>query len=249
MSRRLEWYPIFLREMLLYRRRLLRVGYLISTMVVPIVYLIAFGFGLGSSVQMQGAKYIDFLIPGLVAMSSMINSFTWVANALNLDRLYFKTFQVFVQSPINPSSIMIGEVLASVVKGVITSVFIIIVGFLTSPGFSMTAYFVVGLLLNCFLFANLGVISGMLSRSHEDIGTYSNFFILPMAFFGGTFFPVESVPGFLRAVIYILPLTHTNLLMRKTALDGGALASLLVLVVYSMALLLYGTRAIRRYSE
>lgn len=249
MSRGLEWYPIFLREMLLYRRRLLRVGYLVSTMVVPIVYLIAFGFGLGKSVQMQGANYLDFLIPGLVAMSSMINSFTWVANALNLDRLYFRTFQVFVQSPISPSSIMIGEVLASVVKGVVTSLFIIVVGFVTSQGFSMTPYFVAGLLLNCFLFANLGVICGILSRSHEDVGTYSNFFILPMAFFGGTFFPVENVPGFLRAVVYVLPLTHANLLMRKTAFDSGALISFLVLAAYSTVFLLYGARTIRRYSE
>ena len=249
MNRRPEWYPIFLREMLLYRRRLLRVGYLVSTMVVPIVYLFAFGFGLGKSVQMQGTVYLDFLIPGLVAMSSMINSFTWVANALNLDRLYFKTFQVFIQAPINPLSIMAGEVLASVVKGVATSIPIIIVGLLTSRGFSITPCFIIALLLNCFLFANLGVISGLLSRSHEDIGTYSNFFILPMAFFGGTFFPVENAPGLLKAVIYVLPLTHTNLLMRKTAFDYEAFISIFVLAVYSTALLVYGAGTIRRYSE
>jgi ABC-2 type transport system permease protein len=249
MSRRPEWYPIFLREMLLYRRRLLRAGYLVSTMVVPIVYLFAFGLGLGRSVQMQGTAYLDFLIPGLVAMSSMINSFTWVANALNLDRLYFKTFQVFIQSPINPTSIMVGEVLASVVKGVVTSIFIIVAGLLSSRGFSISPYFVAALLLNCLLFASMGVLSGMLSKSHEDIGTYSNFFILPMAFFGGTFFPVENVPGFLKVLIYVLPLTHTNILMRKTSLDSGALTSLLVLAVYSTALLVYGTKTIRRYSE
>ena len=107
----------------------------------------------------------------------------------------------------------------------------------------------VALLLNCFLFENLGVISGLLSRSHEDIGTYSNFFILPMAFFGGTFFPVENAPGLLKAVIYVLPLTHTNLLMRKTAVDGEAFISILVLAAYSTALLVYGARTIRRYSE
>ena len=99
------------------------------------------------------------------------------------------------------------------------------------------------------LFASMGVLSGMLSKSHEDIGTYSNFFILPMAFFGGTFFPVENVPGFLKGVIYVLPLTHTNILMRKTSFDSGALISIIVLAVYSTALLVYGTRTIRRYSE
>lgn len=249
MRKAMEWYPIFLREMLLYKRRLLRLGYLISTMFVPIVYLIAFGFGLGSSVQMSGTSYLDFLIPGLVAMSSMLNSYTWVANALNLDRLYFKTFQVFIQSPISPSSIMIGEVLASVVKGLLTSSLIIVAGFFTSTRFSLTPLFIVALLLNCFLFANLGVITGMLSRSHEDIGTYSNLFILPMAFFSGTFFPLEKVPAFLKSVIYLLPLTHTNYLIRKTSLDREGLISLTVLVLYSVVFLLYGSRIIKKYSE
>jgi ABC-type polysaccharide/polyol phosphate export permease len=249
MKSALEWYPVFLREMLLYKRRLLRLGYLISTMVVPIVYLIAFGFGLGGSVQLQGTTYLDFLIPGLVAMSSMINSYTWVANSLNLDRLYFKTFQVFIQSPIRPVSILVGEVFASVVKGLLTSVLIIVAGLITSRGFSITPIFLLALLLNCFLFANLGVITGMLSRSHEDIGTYSNFFILPMAFFGGTFFPLDKAPLLLKSIIYLLPLTHTNILMRKTAFDAEALISFLVLIAYAALFLIYGSRIIRRYSE
>ncbi|TAN35314.1 ABC transporter, partial [Patescibacteria group bacterium] len=85
--------------MLLFRRKLLRLGYLFSAMVVPVIYLIAFGLGLGKSVRLSGYDYLTFLIPGLVAMSSMNNSYTWVASALNLNRLYFKTFQVFVQAP------------------------------------------------------------------------------------------------------------------------------------------------------
>ncbi len=249
MKSALEWYPIFLREMLLYKRRLLRLGYLISTMFVPIVYLVAFGFGLGKSVQLHGTSYLDFLIPGLVSMSSMLNSYTWVANSLNLDRLYFKTFQVFIQSPIKPASIMVGEVLASVVKGLLTTVVIIVTGLLTSRGFSITPLFILALVLNCFLFANMGVITGMLSKSHEDIGTYSNFFILPMAFFGGTFFPLDKAPLLLKSIIYLLPLTHTNVLIRKPAFDGEALISFLVLVAYSVLFLIYGSRIIKEYSE
>jgi len=63
------WYPIFLREMLLFRRKLLKVGYLFSAMLVPIIYLLTFGLGLGRNVQMQGTDYLSYLIPGLVAMS------------------------------------------------------------------------------------------------------------------------------------------------------------------------------------
>lgn len=243
------WYPVFFREMLLFRRKLLRLGYLFSAMVVPVIYLIAFGLGLGKSVRLSGYDYLTFLIPGLVAMSSMNNSYTWVASALNLNRLYFKTFQVFVQAPISPSSIMIGEVMAGIVKGLFASLLIVAVGFLTSSGFSLTPLFVIVLFLNCFLFANLGIITGMISKSHEDTSIYSNFFIMPMAFFSGTFFPIDKIPVFIKPIIYILPLTHTNIVIRKGYLDKEGFVSLLVLIAYAMAFFIYGSRLIKKYSE
>ncbi|MGQ9570381.1 MAG: ABC transporter permease [Thermodesulfovibrionales bacterium] len=243
------WYPIFLREMLLFRRKFLRLGYLFSAMVVPIIYLIAFGIGLGRNVSIRGTDYLTFLIPGLVAMSSMNNSYTWVATALNLNRLYFKTFQVFVQAPVSSSSMMIGEVLAGMVKGLFASLLIIIVGFITSPAFSLTPIFIATLFLNCFLFANLGVITGMLAKSHEDTATYSNFFIMPMAFFSGTFFPVDKIPQLIKPIIYLMPLTHTNIVIRKTVMDLEGLMSFIVMIVYSMAFFLYGSRLIKKYSE
>ena len=243
------WYPIFLREMLLFRRKLLKLGYLFSAMISPVIYLIAFGFGLGKSVQISRAGYLSFLIPGLVAMSSMNNSYTWVSSALNLNRLYFKTFQIFIQSPIRPSSIMIGEVMAGMVKGLFASSLIIIVGFVSSRDFSIHMLFVTALILNCFLFASLGVITGMRTKSHEDTATYTNFFIMPMAFFSGTFFPVDKMPILFKAVIYMMPLTHTNILIRKPQLDLDGLISLGVLMVYAAAFFVYGSLLIKKYSE
>jgi Nod factor-specific ABC transporter NodJ protein len=243
------WYPIFLREMLLFRRKLLKIGYLFSAMVVPIIYLVTFGLGLGRNVQIQGMDYLTYLIPGLVAMSSMNNSYTWVASALNLNRLYFKTFQVFIQSPVKPSAIMIGEVLAGMVKGLFASGLIIIVGFVTARDLAITPIFVVTLLLNCFLFASLGVVTGMITKSHEDTATYNNFFILPMAFFSGTFFPVDRMPDLLRALVYVFPLTHTNIVIRKTSIDAEGGVALAVLILYAAVFFIVGSRLIRDYSE
>jgi ABC-2 type transport system permease protein len=243
------WYPIFLREMLLFRRQLLRISYLVSAMLIPIIYLLTFGLGLGRMVQIKGSDYLSYLIPGLVAMSSMMNSYTWVANALNLNRLYFKSFQVFIQAPIPPSAIVVGEVLAGMVKGLFASGLILIVGFATASHLSITPLFVLTLLLNCFLFASLGVITGMLMKSHEDTATYNNFFILPMAFFSGTFFPVDRIPEPLQAVVWIFPLTHTNLVIRQNSIDSPALLSLAVLSLYAVAFFAIGSRLIRDYSE
>ncbi|MDD5168359.1 MAG: ABC transporter permease [Syntrophales bacterium] len=244
-----DWYPVFLKDFLHFRRKLLKLGYLFSAMVVPILYLVAFGFGLGGRVSIGSVDYLTFLIPGLVAMSSMNNSYTWVASNLNLNRLYFKTFQIFVQAPIGPSAIMTGEVLAGMMKGLFASLLIVVVGFIASPHFAVTWPFTAALFLNCFLFANLGVIIGMKTKSHEDTATYSNFLIMPMAFFCGTFFPLERIHDLIKGVIYILPLTHANILIRKAAMDMEAWVSLSILAVYALVFFIYGSKLIRDYSE
>jgi len=179
----------------------------------------------------------------------MNNSYTWVASALNLNRLYFKNFQIFVQAPIQPSAIMVGEVLAGMVKGLFASGLILIVGFITSRDLSITPLFCLTLLLNCFLFACLGVITGMVTKSHEDTATYSNFFILPMAFFSGTFFPVDKIPEPLRIVVWALPLTHTNIVIRQSEADSAGLVSLAVLFLYAITFFVIGARLIKNYSE
>lgn len=244
------WYPIFLKEILQFKRKLLRLGYIFSAMMSPIIYLVAFGLGLGKSVMLtEGTDYLTFLLPGLVAMSSMNNSYSWVASALNLSRLYFKTFQIYVQSPVNPSSIMVGEVLAGVVKGLFASLLIILVGFVVPSDFSITPLFIITLLLNCFMFASLGVITGMITKSHEDTATYSNFFIMPMAFFSGTFFSIERIPLIFKPIIYIMPLTHTNIVIRKSSLDLDGTISLTVLIFYCLIFFIIGSRLIRKYNE
>jgi len=244
------WYPVFLKEMLQFKRKLLRLGYIFSAMMAPIIYLVAFGLGLGRTVRLaEGTDYLTFLLPGLVAMSSMNNSYSWVASSLNLSRLYFKTFQVYIQSPVKPFSIMIGEVLSGMVKGLFASLLIIAVGFIVPSNFSITVIFVLTLLLNCFMFASLGVITGMITKSHEDTATYTNFFIMPMAFFSGTFFSVERIPMIFKPVIYIMPLTHTNILIRKKYFDMEGLISLSIIVFYCICFFIIGSKLMKNYSE
>jgi ABC-2 type transport system permease protein len=245
----MNWYPIYLREMLLFKKKLFRLGYIFTSMMVPLLYLLAFGLGLGRTVQVSGGTYFNYLLPGLVAMSSMNNSYNWVASGLNLSRLYFKTFQVLVQAPIASTSIMTGYVLAGMVRGLFASLMIIGVGLVSGSGFSLNLIFLFTLLLNCFLFSNLGVVVGMITKTHEDTSTYANFFILPMIFFSGTFFPIERMPSMLKGLVLCLPLTHTNILIRKTTLDTQGWVAFGVMVFYAALFFILGSRMIKNYSE
>ncbi|MGL4370037.1 MAG: ABC transporter permease, partial [Spirochaetota bacterium] len=158
------WYAVFLRQMLLFRKKILKMGYVFSAMMMPVVYLVAFGFGLRGSVQIHGIDYLSFLVPGLAAMSSMNNSYNWTASSLTMNRLYFKNFQIFIQAPISPASILAGEIMAGMVKGLFASLFIIAIGLVFAADFHISWPFLTALMINTFLFASLGVLIGMIAK-------------------------------------------------------------------------------------
>ncbi len=245
----MRWYPVFLREVLIFQKRLFRLGYVVSIIFTPLLYLLAFGLGLGRQVSVAGSSYLDFLLPGLIAVSSMINAYTWISTNLTVSRLHFRTLQIYLQAPVSPAAIVVGQVLAGVLWGLLASVLLLGLGLLFGGAVRVNPVFFLALVLNCVTFAAFGVVVGMKSRSHEDNATFSNFFILPMAFFCGTFFPLETIPPALRYVVLVLPLTHTNILLRRPDFSLETLISLGVLVFYALLFLWGGVRIIRNYSE
>jgi len=245
----MRWYPVFLREVLLFQKRLFRLGYVVSIIFTPLLYLVAFGLGLGRQVSVPGSTYLDFLLPGLIAVTSMMNAYTWISTNLTVSRLHFRTLQIYLQAPVSPAAIVTGQVLAGLLWGLLASVLLLVLGLLFGGQVVVNPIFILALVLNCLTFAAFGVVVGMKSRSHEDNATFSNFFILPMAFFCGTFFPLQKIPAVLQHLIWVLPLTHTNLLLRHPNFDLRSLISLGILLFYGAACFLGGVWIIRNYSE
>ena len=182
-------------------------------------------------------------------MTSMTNSYTWIATSMTVGRLHFRTFQVYIQSPVTAADIVVGQILAGMVRGLFASVILLSLGLFLGTGFHFNLMFILVLILNCLVFAAFGVIVGMKSRSHEDTATFTNFFIMPMAFFCGTFFPVDEMPWLIRDIIKALPLTHTNRLLRFPFWNLESLESLALLSAYGVVCLVLGIIIVRRYSE
>jgi len=172
----MNFYPVFLREMLIFKRRVMRVGYLFSSMITPVLYLVAFGLGLGRGIQIDGISYLSFVVPGICAMSSMTNSYTWIATSISVGRLHFKTFDEFQVCPLTARDIMIGEILSGMVRGLFASSLILVAGAAFGTGFPKSSFFYGVWVLNCLIFACMGVISGYWAKSHEDTAMFSNFF-------------------------------------------------------------------------
>lgn len=207
-------FAIYYREILILQKKLLR--QLASMSVAPLLYLIAFGFGMGRDVQVHGHSYMEFLIPGLVAMSSMTQAYA-IASEINIARFYWRIFEEFQAAPIRNIAYVTGEVMAGITRAFLSIGIILLLGLFSGVSLSYNVFFWVAALLNSFLFASMAVCMAMLVKSHADQALLTNFFITPMAFLGGTFFPVDRMPHWVQAVLQILPLTHAARAIRNAA--------------------------------
>ena len=190
---------------------------LLISLISPLLYLVAFGYGLGSSFYIDGYNYLTFVIPGIIALTVMTSSFNGAGMKLHVDRLFYKCFDECLMSPIGLFSIVIGKTLVGVVRGLISALPLIVVALVLSPLFSINLLFVLVLAVSLFTFSALGVLIALWAKSHSDINTFSSLVVLPMTFLSGTFFSLDQLPEALRVVLYVLPLTHSSLCLRAAA--------------------------------
>jgi len=224
------------------------VGSLFSGLLFPMIYLLAFGWGLGSAVEVTGG-YIAYLAKGMLAITVMMNGFQQTAISVSAARFYFRTFSVLRMSPVSDASIVFGIALAGAVRAILAGAAVFLAAWLffdirllAVPGF-------VGLVLTAFCFAAFGVAVGLSIRGQEQFSVIINFFITPMTFFCGSFFPIANLPEIVQRLVSLLPLAHTNALLQAYGWDGGALSSFVVLAILTALAFGWGVRRIKRYQE
>lgn len=225
---------VYWRELLILRRRLPK--QLAGAAVAPFLYLVTFGYALGGRLDMDGHTYLEFLLPGLAAMSSMTQSFG-IAAEINVARFYSAVFEEIQASPARRTAYVLGEACAGLTRALLGCCVIIGLGLLFGVRGHYGPLFWLPLILNGFAFACLGTALAMLVKSHADQALLNNFVITPMAFLGGTFFPVDSLPGWAQTALSCLPLTHASRLARSAALglEVPGAASWLVLMAAGAA--------------
>ena len=91
------------------------------TLIAPILYLLAFGYGLGRGTIVEGVSYLEFVIPGILALTAMTTAFNTSGMKLHVDRLFYKCFDETLMSPVSDSSIIIGKSLIGVLRGLMSS--------------------------------------------------------------------------------------------------------------------------------
>ncbi len=158
--------------------------------------------------------------PILIAMSSMTQAFA-ISSEINIARFYWHIFEEIQAAPLSDLSYVIGEVMAGMTRAFLAILVILVLGLLFGVVLSYNIWFWLAVLLNSFVFASLAVGLAMLVKSHADQAMMTTFVITPMAFLGGTFFPVKNFPDWAQTAIYFLPLTHASTAIRAASFGNS----------------------------
>lgn len=218
-----------------------------SALVSPMLYMIALGWGLGSTSSVTDRPYIDFLVPGIIALSTMNNSFSAVGQPLNVQRLFERSFDQIIISPTPMPAYIFGQMLGGALRGMYSGMLILLLSIPFGASIQLSLPFFLVMLLNGMTFAALGILSAIVASSHGDIARFSTFFILPMTFLCNTFFPLERVPEFIQVLISILPLTHASSSLRAMAYGSAPNPlSLIVLAIYATVFMIVANMVIAR---
>lgn len=204
-----------------------RTAFLVA-LIFPVVFVLAFAvfdvsFGTG---DLAGIDYFEYVLPALLAIGLM--NFAMVGTAASVAR--YREQQILkriVVTPLRPVSFISGQVGARVVLAAVQTGLIMVVGTLVggSLGSSWPLLFVISTLGN-LIFISLGFAIAGRVRTVDAANNTAGLMTTPLMFFSGSFFPVDSMPGWLQPLADLLPLTPLIDSMRAIALQGAALTDL-----------------------
>lgn len=205
----------------------------------PLLILLAIGYGLGTFVStIQGISYADYFFPALLCMSAMMVSF-FEASYGNFPKLtYQNVYASMILTSLEPRQIVVGEVLWAATKGTFSSLIVALVaGIFGHLNSLMLIPSLAVIFLSSFLFGALGMLVTSWVKNYDGIIYPTSGFIVPMALFSGTYFPLEHLPFGLKYLSYVFPLTHAVAMVRGMVVGGMVwwqmTLHILVLVVLS----------------
>jgi lipooligosaccharide transport system permease protein len=244
----LRFWPVFLRNLLVWRK--LAIPSLVGNIAEPLMWLVAFGYGMGAlvgQVSVAGADggeavkvpYILFLASGSICMSAM-NAATFEALYSAFSRMHVqKTWDGIMNAPVSLDDVVLAEMLWAAFKSLFTVSAILLVmlalGISASPKLLLAWPILLGVGMT---FSCIALVFNALAKGYDFFTYYFTLCLTPMMFLSGIFFPLEQLPPVVRLVSDWLPLTNAVALVRPLFMDQWppqALQHGLVLVAYAVA--------------
>lgn len=211
---------------------------LLPPVITTTLYYVIFGAFIGSQIQpIGGYTYIQFIVPGLVMMSVIINAFTNVASSF-FGAKFQKQVEELLVSPLSPILIVAGYVTGGVLRGLLTGVLVLGVAlFFTEITIYHLAFTLVFIFLTALLFALAGLMNAVYAQKFDGISIVPTFVLTPLTYLGGIFYSVNMLPDFWQHVSALNPILYMVNGFRYGMLgisDASVLLSLGILTALSI---------------
>lgn len=226
---------------------------LLPSAITMSLYFVIFGSLIGSRIgEMGGFSYMEFVVPGLIMMAIVTNSYSNVVSSFFGSKFNHSVEELLV-SPTPNYIILMGYVTGGVTRGLLVAMIVTTVSlFFTRLHIHSIPVVLMGVVLTSVLFALAGFINAVFANSFDDISIIPTFVLTPLIYLGGVFYSLDLLPAFWAGVSKLNPLVYVVNAFRYGVLGvadvsvGFAFAMLggftVAAFTYSMYLLNSGTR-------
>lgn len=229
----------------------------VQTLLPPAItmalYFVIFGALIGERIgEMGGFSYMEFVVPGLIMMSVLTNSYSNVVSSFYSAKFQHSIEELLV-SPTPNYIILAGYIVGGVSRGLAVGVIVTLLSlFFTELTIHHLGVTVVIVVLTSVLFSLMGLINAVFANSFDDISIVPTFVLTPLTYLGGVFYSIDMLPEFWQGVSQLNPILYVVNSFRYGILGvsdvsvalsiGGVVAFILVLFAWSLWLLNHGKR-------
>jgi len=182
---------------------------LLPPLITQTLYFIIFGKLIGSQVKaIQGISYMAFIVPGLVMMAVISNSYGNVVSSF-FGAKFQRSIEEVLVSPTPDWVVIAGYVLGGVVRGVVVGILVFLVSlFFVHPIVTHWWAIILFMLLASVLFSLAALINGIYARNFDEVAFFQNFILTPFIYLGGVFYSIHSLPSICQKASLYNPLVY-----------------------------------------
>jgi ABC-2 type transport system permease protein len=192
-------------------RRFMRIWIqtVLPAMVTTALYFVIFGNLIGSQIgDMEGFRYIDYIVPGLILMSLITNSYANVVSSFYSAKFQRNVEEMLV-SPVPNYVILLGYMCGGMARGLVVGAAVTVVAlFFSDIQFHNVLVTITIAILTAMLFSLGGFINAMFAKSFDDISIIPTFVLTPLTYLGGIFYTISLLPEFWQKVSLINPILY-----------------------------------------
>jgi ABC-2 type transport system permease protein len=201
------FYTLLIKEV----RRILRIWpqTLLPPAITMTLYFVIFGKMIGSRIgEMDGFSYMQFIVPGLIMMSVITNSYSNVVSSF-FSVKFQRSIEELMTSPVPKHTILLGYIGGGVFRGLTIGLIVTIVAlFFTELSIQHYGITIVTVVLTSILFSLGGFVNAVFARSFDDISIIPTFVLTPLTYLGGVFYSLSLLPEFWQKVSLLNPIVY-----------------------------------------